>query len=77
VLVLERGHETPASTLLDAELDEVLEMPSDSPWPISLAAAATALFAMLLLGHYVTAGIFLGVAMLVLLAWHGTEPQEA
>ena len=33
-LVLDRGHETPASTVRDARLEEVLEMPSDSPWPI-------------------------------------------
>ena len=39
-LMLERGHETPAITTLDAEPDEILEMPSDSPWPITLAACA-------------------------------------
>jgi hypothetical protein len=32
---------------------------------------------MLLLEHYVTAGVFLGVCALVVMAWHSTEPQEA
>jgi cytochrome c oxidase subunit I+III len=77
VMVLDEGHETPASTVLDGEWDEVLEMPADSAHPIMLAAATTAMFVMLLLNHYVTAGIFLAVAGLVLLGWHGAEPQEA
>jgi hypothetical protein len=34
------------------------------------------MFAMLLLEHYVTAGVFLGVGALILLAWHAKEPQE-
>jgi cytochrome c oxidase subunit I+III len=75
--VLELGHETPASTVLDADFDEVLEMPSDSPWPITLALATAGIFVMLLLGHYVTAGVFGGIALLVLVVWHGQEPQEA
>jgi cytochrome c oxidase subunit I+III len=77
VLLLDRGHETPASTVLDGELDEVLDMPSDSPWPILLAAATTVLFAMVLLGHYAIAGVFAAVAAAVLLAWHGAEPKAA
>jgi cytochrome c oxidase subunit 1/cytochrome c oxidase subunit I+III len=77
VLVLEQGHETPTSTVVDAEWDEVVEMPSDSPWPISLALALSGMFAMLLLAHWVTAGVFLAFAALVLLAWHSKEPQEA
>jgi cytochrome c oxidase subunit 1/cytochrome c oxidase subunit I+III len=75
--VLDLGHETPASTVLDAEWDEILDMPSDSPWPILLAVAVAAMFVMLLLGHYVTAGVFGGIGGLVLVAWHGEEPQEA
>jgi cytochrome c oxidase subunit I+III len=76
-MVLEQGHETPASTVVDAEWDEVLEMPSDSWWPVTLALAMCAMFTMLLLEHYVTAGVFLGVCALVVMAWHSTEPQEA
>ena len=75
--VLQRGHETPATTVLDADWDEILEMPSESPWPIVLAAAIALVFVMLLLGHWVTAGAFGGLAFLVLFAWLSTEPQEA
>ena len=48
-LVLDTGHETPASTVRDARLEEVLEMPSESPWPLVLAALRARLaFVMLL-----------------------------
>jgi len=76
-LVLERGHETPSSTVLDGVWDEVLEMPSESWAPISLAAALAAVFVMLLLGHWVLAAALTGIAGMVLLAWHAKEPQEA
>ncbi|HEU4977860.1 MAG TPA: cytochrome c oxidase subunit I [Solirubrobacteraceae bacterium] len=77
VLVLEQGHETPGSTVLDGDWDEILQMPSDSPYPILLGIATAAMFAMLLLAHYVVAGIFLAIGALVLVGWHGTEPQES
>ena len=77
MLVLETGHETPASTVRDGFLDEVLDMPSESGLPIVLAFAMTVLFIMLLTSHYVIAGVFLGIAGLVLVAWHGKEPAEA
>jgi O-antigen ligase len=63
--------------VLDANWDEVLEMPSHSPWPITLALALALLFTMLLLGHWVTAGAFGAVALLVLFAWQLQEPPEA
>jgi cytochrome c oxidase subunit I+III len=76
-LVLQRGHETPSSTVLDADWDEILDMPSESWAPVLLAAALAATFAMLLLQHYVTAAIFAGAGLLVLAAWHWKEPQQA
>ncbi|MFL5819200.1 MAG: cytochrome c oxidase subunit I [Solirubrobacteraceae bacterium] len=75
--VLDEGHETAATTVLDAEWDEILDMPSDSPWPLALAAALSGMFVMLLIEHYVIAGIFAGLVMLALAAWHHREPQEA
>jgi cytochrome c oxidase subunit I+III len=75
--VFARHHETPATTVLDAEWDELLEMPSGSPWPAVLALATTAIFAMLLIGHWVAAIAFFGVAALVLAAWHAREPRAA
>jgi cytochrome c oxidase subunit I+III len=76
-MVLEEGHETPASTVLDADLDDVLEMPSEAWTPLLLAVALAGTFTMLLLSHWVTAAMFAGLALLVLGAWHWKEPAEA
>jgi cytochrome c oxidase subunit 1/cytochrome c oxidase subunit I+III len=77
VLTLEQGHETLATTALDGEIDEVLDMPSDSPFPILLAGALTLVFVMLLTGHWTTALVFFALVAIVLGAWHLKEPQEA
>jgi cytochrome c oxidase subunit I len=74
VLTLEQGHETQATTVRDGYFDEILEMPAESPWPIALAAVVTIVFVMLLTTHFVVAGVFVGVAALVLAAWHAGEP---
>ena len=76
VLTLEQGHETQATTVRDGYLDEILEMPAESPWPIVLAAAVTIVFVMLLTTHFVIAGVFVGIAALVLAAWHAGEPAD-
>jgi cytochrome c oxidase subunit 1/cytochrome c oxidase subunit I+III len=73
---LDQGHETPASTVLDAEWDEVLEMPSESWAPITVALGIALMFTMLLTRHFVTAAVFAGFALLVVGAWHWKEPQE-
>ena len=51
-------------------------MPSESGLPIVLAFSVTVLFIMLLTTHFVVAGIFAGIAGLVLAAWHAQEPAE-
>jgi cytochrome c oxidase subunit I+III len=71
--VLDHGHQTPGTTVVDGELDEVLGMPSDSPWPILLAAALSLVFVFLLTGHVVTAAVFLGLAGAVTALWHWKE----
>jgi cytochrome c oxidase subunit I+III len=76
-MVLAHGHETTATTLLDAEWDEILTMPSDSPWPILFALALSGVFVLLLLGHVVIAAVFGGLCLLVTAAWHAKEPQES
>ena len=75
-LVFDGGHETPAATVVDAVPDEVLEMPSESPWPLVLSVCTAGLFVMLLVRHYVVAGVFALLALLVLAAWHWKEPEE-
>jgi heme/copper-type cytochrome/quinol oxidase subunit 1 len=75
-LPLDHGHETTATTVRDGHFDEVLKMPSESGWPIVLGLAVTVLFIMLLTTHFVVAGIFAGLAGLVLAAWHVQEPAQ-
>jgi heme/copper-type cytochrome/quinol oxidase subunit 1 len=76
-MVLDKGHETPETSVLDANLDEVLEMPSHSPWPIVVALMMSGVFAMLLSGHLIAAYVFLGLLVLAVGAWHSVEPEEA
>ena len=75
--VLEEGHETPASTVLDADPDEILDMPSKSWSPVILAVVLAAGFTMLLTKHYVVAATCAALALLVLAGWHWKEPQRA
>ena len=75
--VLDHGHETPAITTVDGEWDEILEMPSSSPWPPLLAVALGGVFTFILLKQWLAATIFLSLVAVVLVAWHGREPQEA
>jgi cytochrome c oxidase subunit 1/cytochrome c oxidase subunit I+III len=74
---LERGHETAASTAVDADWDEILDMPSRSAWPPLVALALTGVFAMILLQQWLAAAIFVGLVSLVLAAWHAKEPEQA
>jgi len=53
----------------------VLEMPSESGWPIVIALCVTLLFVLVLLSHYVSAVAFAGVAALALAVWHWREPE--
>jgi cytochrome c oxidase subunit I+III len=76
VMTLERGHEQPATTPVEGDWDEIVEMPHDSPWPVLLALAASLVFVMLVVTHYVIAGVMGILVLLALLGWHGKEPQE-
>jgi cytochrome c oxidase subunit I+III len=76
-VALDEGHETLATTVRDGRPDEVLELPAESGWPIVLAAAVSVVFVMLLTSHVFVAGMFAGVAALVLVAWHSHEPEQA
>jgi cytochrome c oxidase subunit I+III len=69
-LVLAGGHETPVTTVNDGVLDEVVDMPAESPWPIVIGLLATLGFFMLLMGHYSIAGATLAVVGLALVGWH-------
>jgi cytochrome c oxidase subunit I+III len=75
-LVLEDGHLTPASTTLDATWEEVLDMPSESPWPFLAGAALLLVFFMLLSGHLFALWVSLGILACTIVGWHMREPQE-
>jgi cytochrome c oxidase subunit 1/cytochrome c oxidase subunit I+III len=74
-LVLEEGHETPASTVRDGYLDEVLEMPPESPWPLVVGITTALLFTMLLISHFVLACVAAGLTLLAVAGWHSQEPE--
>ena len=76
-LVLDHGHEMVASTVRDGRPDEILDLPSESAWPLLVALPVTLVFVMLLTSHYAIAGIFAGLAAAALLGWHSKEPAEA
>jgi cytochrome c oxidase subunit 1/cytochrome c oxidase subunit I+III len=74
-LVLADGHQTLATSVLDADTVDVLHMPSESIWPLLLALAFTVVFAGLLLDHYLLAifgGLLAGGAVA---GWHRPQPE--
>jgi cytochrome c oxidase subunit I+III len=71
--LLDRGHETPASTVQDADADEILSMPPHSIWPPVSAFTLAGTFAMLLLQHYFIAAGFATAGLMTLLGWHSRE----
>ena len=76
-LVFEGGHRTTSTTPVDARLDEILSMPSESPWPFALGFVATLGFAFVLSNHLVMAAGTAVLAAAVLAAWHSNEPEAA
>jgi cytochrome c oxidase subunit 1/cytochrome c oxidase subunit I+III len=71
--LLDLGHETPGTTVQDAEPDEILSMPPHSIWPPVSALMLAGIFAMLLLHHYFIAAGFAAAGALTLLGWHRKE----
>jgi cytochrome c oxidase subunit I+III len=76
-LTLEQGHRTAGTTPIDGHLDEILAMPSESPWPITLALFATLGTAFVLSNHLILAGAMAALVGAVLVAWHSGEPEGA
>jgi hypothetical protein len=76
-LVFEQGHRTTGTTPIDGHLGEILAMPSESPWPVTLGLVTTLGFAFVLSSHLILAGAMVGLAALVLIAWHSGEPEAA
>jgi cytochrome c oxidase subunit I len=76
-LVLASSHETPTSSVNDAALTSIAEMPPESPWPVVVATATTVAFAFALMSHYAVAGVFVGFAVLAVAGWSWNEPEAA
>jgi len=74
-MTFESDHETPTSTVRDGVFDEVVDMPSESPWPILVALFAALLLVMVLISHYAVAGFCLIPLLLCVAAWHCQEPE--
>ncbi len=74
--LLARGHETPVSSMQDAELEEVLAMPPHSIWPVLTGLVLFVGFIMLLLSHFLIAAGFGGGLVMLLLAWHAYQPEH-
>ena len=75
--MLEEGHETTATTPVDGRLDEILEMPGESPWPVALAIVTTIGCALIIANHLLIAAAMAAIAAAMLAAWHGREPEAA
>jgi heme/copper-type cytochrome/quinol oxidase subunit 1 len=75
-MVLDEGHLSPATTPLDGELDEVLDMPSESAWPFLTGVALLLVFYMLLSGHLFALWVSLGLLAATIAGWHLKEPQD-
>jgi cytochrome c oxidase subunit I+III len=69
-LVLENGHQTLGTTVLESEADDVLQMPEESIWPLLLALALAVIFASLLFDLHLLALIGGLLALGALAGWH-------
>jgi cytochrome c oxidase subunit I len=76
-LVLDQGHETLSTTPIDGHFDEILHMPSESPWPFVLGLVATFGTAFVLTDHILFAVATGALAAVVLTLWHAGEPVPA
>jgi cytochrome c oxidase subunit 1/cytochrome c oxidase subunit I+III len=69
-LVFVDGRETVATSEVDANLEGRLRMPSDSPWPLAVAAALTVFFIGLIARSNITAWLGVGLILVTLVGWH-------
>jgi cytochrome c oxidase subunit 1/cytochrome c oxidase subunit I+III len=67
--VLDEGHATVATSVLDADSEEVLEMPGESPWPLATALGLLIIFCALLVSHLGVAAAGLLIMLWGLAGW--------
>jgi cytochrome c oxidase subunit I+III len=75
-LVLADGHQTVATTELDAHLEAALRMPGESYWPLALAASITVIFVGLITGATIATWIGVGLSLVSLVGWHQTAHSD-
>jgi cytochrome c oxidase subunit I+III len=73
--LLAGGHETLATSLLDASPQAVLEMPHESPWPVALTVAMVVMFYGLLVDAFPLAAAGLAAAIASLAGWFWPREQ--
>jgi cytochrome c oxidase subunit 1/cytochrome c oxidase subunit I+III len=73
--VLPGGHETVATTPLDANVDAVLEMPEPTVWPPALALALAVLAVAALADAWIVAACAGGAALACMALWQLTEGE--
>ena len=69
-LVYADGHETVATSEVDANLERLLRMPADSPWPLAVAAALTIFFVGLIARSNIGAWVGVALILVTLAGWH-------
>jgi heme/copper-type cytochrome/quinol oxidase subunit 1 len=72
-LVLDDGHQTLGTTVLEGEPDDILDMPTESMVPIALAAAIALIFFGLLGELWLLAGAGAALSLCALAWWHKPE----
>jgi cytochrome c oxidase subunit I+III len=74
-LVLADGHETPGTTEVGGDFDEVLRMPEESIWPLVLAASIAVVFVGLIASSNAVAVAGAVLTTLALAGWHARSPE--
>jgi cytochrome c oxidase subunit I+III len=72
-LVLDEGHQTLATTVLEGEADDILDMPTETLVPLALAAALAVIFTALLADLYIVAIVGGALTAAALAVWHKPE----
>jgi hypothetical protein len=75
-LTLSSGHETIGTDWLDGDIEEIHESPTETAWPLVLTLALSWLFVAALTGHWVFAGVGIGLIAAAIAGWHLKEPGE-
>src|SRR3954453_2249798 len=75
-LVLADGHQTVATTELDADLEAALHMPGEAYWPLAVAASITVIFVGLITGATIATWIGVGLSVISLAGWHQTAHPD-